>query len=262
MSRCPSRFSLLEWRLGELKGAEERAVARHLAECSQCQAHRAAIDADFAEFAPREPSIWAALPTPPSFAPEGASATRRRRGGFSLRRRVGWALVGAVLGGVLISGVLSVARFKAPPAELFKGRFAVEITAKREAQQFRVVDGERLRAGDRLRFVVTGARPGFVSVFSVDRTYVVSSFYPDGAAGAASQALPLPAAGRVVLPESIALDASRGEERIFAVYSERPFSSAAVQAQTRELLRRRAAVTAAAIGLDGVIHQWTIEKVP
>ncbi len=79
--------------------------------------------------------------------------------------------------------------------------------------------GATVHPGARLRFEVNAARRGFVAVVGIDGTGEPTVYYPhDGRASAELD----PRAGGL-LPGAVALDATPGDERFYALYSAQPF---------------------------------------
>jgi hypothetical protein len=83
----------------------------------------------------------------------------------------------------------------------------------------RVTSGDEVMPGDRLRFEVNAAKPGYLAVVGIDGSGQLTVYHPGNGTGPMSFD---PRAG--VLPGAIALDATPGEERFFALYSETPFA--------------------------------------
>lgn len=83
----------------------------------------------------------------------------------------------------------------------------------------RLTSGDTVRPGDRIRFELGGIKPGFVAIIGIDGSGTPTVYHPDrGAAPTAYDP-----ANRLV-PGAIELDATPGDERFFAIYSERPFA--------------------------------------
>jgi hypothetical protein len=138
-----------------------------------------------------------------------------------------------------------------------KGSLTMAITCRRGDRLFSVQDGAALQAGDRLRFVYTTAVAGFLTVFSVDDRGALSAFYPADRLSAQ----PAPA-GPQWLPGSIELDDHRGQERIFALWSEHPVDDAAVRAAVARLLGGASGDLRRARHLDLDVEQvtWLAER--
>jgi hypothetical protein len=83
----------------------------------------------------------------------------------------------------------------------------------------RLVTGDAVAAGDRIRFEINAGKPGFVAIIGIDGTGRPTIYHPDQ--GTAPVAFD-PATH--VLPGAIELDATPGDEKFFAIYGERPFA--------------------------------------
>jgi hypothetical protein len=83
----------------------------------------------------------------------------------------------------------------------------------------RLVTGDAVRPGDRIRFEINATKPGFVAIIGIDGTGQPSIYHPDhGTAPVAFDPKDH------VLPGAIELDATPGDEKFFAIYGERPFA--------------------------------------
>lgn len=80
-------------------------------------------------------------------------------------------------------------------------------------------DGDNVKPGDRIRFEVDAAKPGYVAIFGVDGSGKVTLYYPDG-----PQAAKYDPEDRL-MPGAIQLDATPGDERFMLFYSPKPFST-------------------------------------
>jgi len=97
---------------------------------------------------------------------------------------------------------------------------ALVIHVARPPDSRRLATGDTVRPGDRLRFEVSVPRRGYVAVVGIDGAGTASSYVPsDG-----HEPLAIDPAGSGVLPGAIELDATPGDERFYAVYSERTFA--------------------------------------
>lgn len=83
----------------------------------------------------------------------------------------------------------------------------------------RLMTGDTVHPGDKIRFELGGVKRGFVAVIGIDGTGQPTIYHPDGGA----QPTAFDPTNRLV-PGAIALDATPGAERFFAIYSERPFA--------------------------------------
>jgi len=73
--------------------------------------------------------------------------------------------------------------------------------------------------GDKLRFEIHAARRGYVAVVGIDGSGALTVYHPGNGTG------PLAFDPRArLLPGAIALDATPGDERFYALYSATPFA--------------------------------------
>jgi len=126
----------------------------------------------------------------------------------------------------------------ATPATVgIKGTPVLQVFARRHehgtvaAEVTKVKDGDRLAAGDALRFVLSATGLPYVLIASVDGAAQTSVYYPfQGEASAeVNNRDPAP------VPGSIVLDQAPGPERIFVIHSERPISASTARAALARL---------------------------
>lgn len=207
-----SAFTLDALAVGALGGDDEARTREHLAACSRC---RADLDAAAALREQFEQGVLArTLPT-----------IRERRSPHSRWR---WLLVPALTAAALLFLVI---RPRTASDDLsIKGDAAWQVYANRDGQTFKVKDGARLDAGDRIRFVVTPNKAHYVLIASLDGAGAATIYYPYG--GTESEWID---DARKELPGSIVLDAAPGPERVFALFSDRPIPADAVIQQLRTI---------------------------
>ena len=134
--------------------------------------------------------------------------------------------VGAVLVPVAAATLLFVFFPRAPPKDYvgLKGGPAppsLEVYLGEGQVGRRIGNGERVRGGDGLRFVVSSPRRS-VFLFTVDSTGRISRLYPGEGQG--------PAQLDGLLPNGAILDEVAGPERVFAVFPDRPLTFSQVEA--------------------------------
>jgi hypothetical protein len=110
------------------------------------------------------------------------------------------------------------------PTIAAKGSPSLVIVARRSGTVSPVAPGATLAPGDEIRFVVRSSGFRYLLVASIDAGAKASVYFPYG--GSASGAIE--PAGETQLPGSIVLDATKGPERVFAFFSERPLEAASV----------------------------------
>jgi hypothetical protein len=118
-----------------------------------------------------------------------------------------------------------------------KGPSEVRVFARRNqpatAEVIRVNDGDRLAAGDALRFVLSPTGLPYVLIASIDGAGQANIYYPFHG----ETSIEVDPEGTVSVPGSIVLDQAPGPERIFVLHSGKP-----IRAQTvRDVLAKVAA---------------------
>lgn len=84
----------------------------------------------------------------------------------------------------------------------------------------RLTSGDDVAPGDKIRFEVNAAKPGYIAVAGIDGSGQLSIYYPEQT-GMGPIAFDPHAR---LLPDAIELDATPGDEHFFALYSATPFS--------------------------------------
>lgn len=100
------------------------------------------------------------------------------------------------------------------------------VHAANDAGSRTLASGDTIAPGTRIRFEVGAPKRGYVTVIGFDARGATTVYYPFGGAQAAVYD---PTTGGL-LPGAIAVDATPGAEKYFAVFSEQPFSIDAVSA--------------------------------
>lgn len=229
-------------RLGSLPEADALAARAHLQGCPACGAAFAEVEEDARHFAA------AVLPRTLPRLQE-----RLARRSLLARLAAHWRLaVPALAAAAAVALVFVGVRTGEPPGPesdlRIKGGPLLQVWAARGERVFRLEEGARLQAGDRIRFVVERGEAGpYLLIASRDGAGTVSVYFP--AQGERSEAVE---AGPRELPGAIELDATPGTERLFAFFSERPLEAGEV----RRALGRWPAPPA----LDARLVAFTFEK--
>jgi hypothetical protein len=218
---CPSFFAIA-------RDGTDGAGDTHRASCARCRAAADQLDDARRELFGGDEIGAARVAARRLMA--AAEARRRTMRGARLRR---W-IIGAL--GAALPAALAAAAFLlwvAPDRSVrAKGELAVDLYCRRGEAVFSAQDGGDFLAGDRLRFAYTTAQAGYLVVFGVDDSGAVFPYYPArdlrGVAVAAGE--------KVLLPGSIELDAHRGWERAYVVWSRAPFDERALRAKVNESL--------------------------
>lgn len=228
---CPSDFQLdAFWLEGEPAGHPLRC---HLDACARCQqriASHARVQDEFRQ------TVY------PGSVGRVTAALASKWTGFG-RGFLSFAWNGRFAGAVAFGGLLvllMLAFWPSAPRESerstyigIKGTLGLQVFCRRGEQVFRVNQGDRLVPGDMLRFVPALPGPGFLLVVSVNERGGLNVYYPLGG-NAALSAEP----GEHPLPKSVVLDEVGGDERIFALFSDKPFGLDQVSQSVSEGWRR------------------------
>jgi hypothetical protein len=220
----------------------------HLAGCDRCGVRRVALDAARSRFLATYPAaefaraVVARAEIPPPVAP---------------KRRRTWQMIAPAAGVVALAAAVLVWLHPAPEprAVRSKGGVSLEVIARRGAIQSPLRDGEALSPGDQLAFSYTLDQPRYLLLLGVDDAGEITRYF------AADDALAV--APRAQLPTGIELDARKGDERLYALFSEVALDEAVVRhAITRELAAVRAyghgIAAMRAIDLQPPVHQITL----
>jgi hypothetical protein len=222
---CISDLRFDEWDAGELPESDAAEFAAHLRGCARCTARRAARDGQASAFLARAnaPGVrkQTRAPTHGGLAPAARFATAPPRG------RGIWVAAG----GAALAAAAALSLVHAPDISVgqrTKGGEQIGFFVKRGDAVFEGQNGQRVRAGDRLRFVVSTPAARYLAVFGRDSSGAVSTYYPT--AGLPERVGP----GRQIeLESSVELDEARGTERIFALFCEEPVNTAKVTGDLR-----------------------------
>jgi len=237
MAECPSRFSLVQWKSGDLSEVETRALDEHVARCAACQAKVRQIEENLTQYCPKQEAYLAQLVS--------CLSTERptERPSWTLfPKRVFWTLA---LGSTVVAAVVGLISIypgkeqtvqQQQTAVRFKGRVVMRAVAQRGTDQFAVEPNAKLFPGDALRFIVTTRSQGYLSIFSIDSQHIIAPFYPDSDPVSDPKPMVIKSAGRHELPGSIVLDDAIGAECIVAAFSQEPFDRGALHERVRRSL--------------------------
>jgi hypothetical protein len=214
MTESPGHLSSLALdrrALGALSQEETDATETHLAGCASCQKRLEAQQESLQRFQ---------RVVAPALLPSLKAKLER-----SSWLRLTWLLVPAVAAAAVVVGVRP--RIPSHDDVAIKGGATFQVFARRGGEVFRVTDGARLRPGDTLRFAVQPGGLSYVLIASRDEARHAAVYYPfDGA-----QSTLVDPRMRSELPGSIELDATPGEETLFALFSRRPLHADTVMAR-------------------------------
>jgi hypothetical protein len=186
----------------ELDAAAQARISDHLKLCQRCRERQVLLADERKQFERSDMSDPAWL--------RGSGLQRRQR--FS-RRMIGLSSL------VAAACVLLVLQLRRPEEVLrTKGDPFISFYVKRGEQVLRGSSQKVLQPGDRLRFTYTAASVRYLAILSLDGAAQASIYYPAG-----TQAERVEPGTDVLLPSSVELDATLGEERIVAVFCAEPF---------------------------------------
>lgn len=186
---------------GDLTGESLAKVERAIAESPKERARVEELRADSAAFLIRHPP-----------GPLAAKLEKPKR------RWLLWLPLAAAAAALLVFFV----RPPVEPESSVKGSVVLTVFRQRGDDPVeRLENGATVRPGDHVRFSITAPTDGFVAVISRDGAGKVSTYHPFGSQQAAPHKAKEP-----LLQSAIALDDVRGRERVWAVFSEKPFEIA------------------------------------
>jgi hypothetical protein len=251
MSEVPGRSQLVRYLAGELAPDECGVLEGHLEGCPACRDALAEIRGhanDYDAIADEQLSkLMARIASEP-----GARSRQRWLQGVGLA--------------VVAVGVMLLILFwpggKQRDVE-YKGAFAFKVVAQKTGEQVIVGEGERLRRGDALRFVIATDEDGFLSVFSVDGAGDLSPFYPESDPASQPDPMRIDRAGEHELPESVILDNWVGREYLVVVFSPESFDRRRVHQTAKRLIQEGGprAIGPASLGVVGAVGVVPIVKV-
>jgi anti-sigma factor RsiW len=196
---CLSAFRLDRFRLEELPPGEYEEVQAHLQSCPRCRAAAEMLASADAEFR--------------------ASVTPLRRPRRTGRRVLVWGAGAAALAATCFVALQPSQGLRSKGAPVSLAMYVQHGQAVRRA-----LPGEAVAPGDSVRFVYSSLEPRFLAILSVDGAGVASVYFPDG-----PEMVRVPAAQDAALPLATQLDGVLGEERVVALFCERPRALAPVR---------------------------------
>src|SRR5664280_62984 len=236
---CASDFALDRWRAGELDVGAIESLERHLTVCEACRLRHAALDQQAESFLEKFP----ALSLPGARMPQLADA----RGRKNLRARKLSMVVAAL---AVAAGVVLVFRLPKVGTELSeqtraKGSARLGFHVKRGGNVLLGSEGQEVHPGDQLRFFVSSAKPGHLAILSRDGAGSVSEYYPG-----TGRSRSVGAVQNQSLESSVELDATLGQEELWAVFCDAPFAPEPLR---RELESKKSLNAPASCSLDRVV---------
>jgi len=131
-----------------------------------------------------------------------------------------WVFAGGALAAAAAALLLLVVRRADPPTEDDLAIKGGEVALIIHTESRRLATGDTIGAGERIRFEINAGRRGYVAIVGIDGSGAQTVYFPvQGTQPAAID----PAVDRI-LPGAVKLDATPGDERFYALYSEQPFA--------------------------------------
>ncbi len=129
-----------------------------------------------------------------------------------------WVLTGGALAATVAAVLLLIRREKPAddPDLMIKGD-AISLVIHTPSRQ--LATGDKVLAGERIRFEVVAPKRGYVVIVGVDGSGKSTVYHPYGG----TEAAPFDPASSI-LPGAIQLDATPGDEQFYAYYSAEPFA--------------------------------------
>jgi hypothetical protein len=188
------------------------ALRVHLAACDECSLRKRALEAARAGFLAAHPAAEFARAVV-ELAARPEPAPRPRWSGWRTLRMLASALG---LLAVLVAALLWRARAPAPPANRMSGGASLQVFATHAGTTFALRDGQTLSSGDRLALEYSLDRPRHLLLLGVDDAGAITRYFP--AEGARDQLLAATSSAR--LSVGIELDARKGEQRLYGLFTD------------------------------------------
>ncbi len=223
MTAHPSRNRLEELTAGSSRAGDAE-LRTHVDGCGACSARVAAMQAARSAFLRRRTPTEFARSVMGKLRTSSARPKRPRR----FLRVAPYVLAAASL-------VLVCIRLTAPSAGTIrlKGSSRLDVFVRRNGHAQALHDGEALMPGDQLAFAYTIPDARNLLLLSIDDSGIVTRYFPRDA----STGSHLGPALRAQLPMGVELDAHRGEERLFALFSRDAIDEAKTRAALERALR-------------------------
>ncbi len=212
-----------------LDAAKAADAQQHLGGCASCQGRFAELQKDAQHFeqfvfARSLPKVEAKLEKRPLFAFAGARWLVPALGLASAAALV--AVFSVTGGGTETEDEVYIGVKGMEPPGL------AVVALRGGSQRFEVRKGSTMKPGDKLRFVVNPGKDQYVMIASRDGAGAFTVYYPfNGQTSAPVSGLP--GGNRLELPGAVELDDTLGEERLVAIFSEKPVQASDVDAALR-----------------------------
>jgi hypothetical protein len=231
MSECIERFTLIQRRFEYLPSKEASEVDAHIAGCAECQARLAALDETMEARGKDPESLLTGVREHYS-----SLRTRTRIG----RRQSYWLPLGVATAVVILCTVAvkvlddeePMPKTSAMSGKPPTGELACNIFVKRNGEQLHLKNGDSVRPGDELLFVIYTGGPGYLVAISVNANGRIQNLVP-----ATDSTIPfqIEKTGTLTLPRSPPLDDLPGEETVAVFFSPKPMALKTLQGRLATL---------------------------
>ena len=236
---CISDFAFDRWRAGELGADTIEILERHWEKCETCQLRRAELDK-------QDKSFLAKFPVLDQRGEGRPMLDDARRASIWSARNLGAAAAAlAVAAGVALALRLPKVGSESNEFTRIKGGSRLGFHVKRGENVLLGVEGQEVHPGDQLRFFVSSIKPGHLAILSRDGAGSVSEYYPG-----TGRSRSVDAVRNQSLDSSVELDATLGQEDLWAVFCDAPFATEALR---RELESKKGLTAPANCSLDRVV---------
>ena len=213
---CISDLSFDAWRADELGAERVGELERHLVDCGRCRQRQQDLERQAARFLAKAPSLAAREHARGEIVQPTLSM-----GGKRSRRR--WLIPSALA----FSAAATLALLLRPsprPGQItegthIKGQSHITFHVQHGGSVQPGTEGHVVFPGDQLRFSATTAKPAHLAILSLDGAHVASVYFPPGPT---SQRFGV--VSNQPLDSSVVLDDTLGQERLWALFCDRPFA--------------------------------------
>lgn len=214
---CPRRVELEAALGGEVDSSRRLEILGHVESCPGCRERLAGLERDREEFLRLHP--YSALKT----GMERLERRSERRRAVFLRLLPASAAAIAIMIGAWLALPTS-------PGVRTKGSVALSLFLMRGGDIRPARPDEVFAHRDRVQFLVSSGSHRYLLLLSVDDAGRVFNYTP----GAAGGSISITPGERRPLPESVELDESRENERVFALFTDQPLSFEEIRPRVEE----------------------------
>ncbi len=218
-ARCPRRFELDAALSGEVDSDRRLEILGHAEGCPACRESLVRIEREREEFLRQHP-----------YSMLKAGMERLTRKG-ERRRAIFMRLVPASAAAIAIM-IGTWLAWPTAPGVRTKGTVALSLYLMRDGDIRPARPDEVFAHRDRIQFLVSAGPHRYLLLVSVDDAGRVFNYTP----GAALESISITPGERRPLPESVELDESRENERVFALFSDEPLSFTEIRSRVEGAL--------------------------